>query len=788
MALRNLKKYRLYSAINLIGLVLSVTSCLLLLMYVEHELGYDQFHKKKNEIYRIVSFAELPDNQINIATTPAPLGPALVKDFPAVVNYVRITEPGRLLVEAGDKKFYEEEFLMADKAFFELFDFPMNGNIELALKEPNSLVISESLAEKYFGHEPAIGQLVTIDNEEAPFQITGVMKDLPQNTHFKASGLISYSTLDEDQVSFWGNFNNYTYIHLPGVTKDQFESNLVKICERYMAKDFSQFDAKVSFSMQALTDIHLRSTLEAELKPPGDISFIYIFTAIATLMIVIAGINYMNLATARSIGRAKEVGVRKVLGSVRSQLIKQFLLESTVMVVISVVIGLSLLTFLFPWFNELSGKDLNSNMIFEPINILSILLIIVVVGIGGGMYPAFYLSRFNPVDVLNGRKVNGTGYASLRKILVIVQFAISVILIICTLIIFDQLTYLQQKDLGFDKDHLIKIEINNPAAHDKLNVLATVIRQHPKVTGVTTGSATPGGENLNAQLFSLEKENGDSLELITQSFNADIDYIPTLGIEIREGRNFKSKSLDSAKSVLVNQALVEKMNWTQPIGKKIGQIYNRDLEMRIVKVVGVIRDFHLRSLNDLIEPMIISFRERNDYLLVRVNPVGLSSSINQLEKDWQKIMPQQPFEYRFVDQDFQAQYKTHQSRGQIMAAFSIFSIIIACLGLFGLASFASEQRTKEFSIRKVVGAGAMDIVFLMSKEFLILIAISTLISFPISYYFSISWLQNFPYHIEISLNSFAFAALLTFVFTFATISFHTIKTIQSNPARTLKME
>jgi putative ABC transport system permease protein len=792
ISIRNILKDKTYSAINILGLTIGITCSLFLLMYILDELSYDKYHKNAKNIYRIISNIKETDNAFTWAVAQIPLADELRDNYPEVKNAVRFFQLGSNLYKNGDKQFTETEFYLADSTVFDMFSYTfINGDPATALDNPFTIVLSEKIAIKYFGSAAAaFGQ--SFQNKEAEeFKVTGVIKDVPLNSHFRFEGLISRNTRP-GYNSGWGNFGVFTYIHLPeNYDLKKMQGSLDKVIKEKVNPIFDQYGIKVKYEMQPILDIHLHSKIQDEAEAGGDISYIYIFGAVAAFMIVIACINYMNLATARSANRAKEVGVRKVMGSQRFQLISQFLTESVVITLISLIVSMILIYALLPAFNGLANKELPFNYILQPTVLLSLIGVVLFAGIIGGSYPAFYLSSFNPVSVLKGKLAAKGGSVIFRKVLVVAQFSISIFMLISTLVVFDQLQYMRNKDLGFDKERVVRIELNERELRDKAEVLVSRFKQVNEVAGVGMANSSPS-QGIGKLLLKVEDNEGKLTDRGVDLFNADFDFVKTMGMQIVQGRDFSRDIIsDTTYAVLVNEAMVKRMAWKEPLGKKFvfagGGPNNTDIEKH---VVGVVKDYHQNSLYDAIEPLMIVLDRRNNYVFVRTEEGDVRKSLEAVEKAWKEIFPNYAFEYSFLDQDFNSQYKADEKRSQIFTAFSGLTIIIACLGLLGLAAFTTQQRTKEIGVRKVIGASIQGLVFLVSKEFFILVGIGMLLAFPASWYFTQSWLQNFAYRIELESEwlTFATAAILAFVITLITVGFHVVRAASANPVKSLRDE
>ncbi len=790
IAVRSITRHALYSTLNILGLTIGITASVLLLLYVNDELSYDQIHSNAANIYRVNTLATIQDTNMDAATTMAPLGPALYVDYPEVINFCRVVDVGEELVVQGDRKFYEDKFYFTDSSFFQMFDFQLlHGDPNTALTKPQSIVLSESIAKKYFGDADPIGKEIKTGAEAWTRTVTGVMADINAKSHIKPKALVAYSTLPEERTNFWGNISDFLYIELAqGTTSEQFSQNFPDVFDKYIRELFSQFDAHADFSLINIADIHLKSTSEGDPEPGGSMAYIYTFSAIAFFLLLIASINYMNLSTAQATKRAKEVGIRKVMGSHKKQLRWQFLVESTVVTLFSSVTSLILVFFLIPGFNTISGKSISQMFYTDPIIMVSFMFVVLFVGVFSGSYPAFYLSRFKPALVLKGRLAKG-GNVALRKGLVVAQFAVSLVMIISTIVVYEQLNYLNTKDLGFNKDLVMRIPLNGSTAMEKYDVLRTTLLQNPGIEAVGSGWHTPGNSNLNVQAITVETNNGEMIEKVFQTIFIDQHYLPTLEVPVVEGRHFlESIGRDTVDAVIVNESMVKHMGWDAAIGKKFSIILDQQLNRREVKVVGVIRDFHVRALRESIEPLVVHMNISNGSMVVRIKPTDIKSTLAYIEEEWKSIVPDRPLEYNFIQQDFEAQYEEDERKGQLFATFSGLSIFIACMGLFGLASFNSAAKRKEIGIRKVIGASLGDIIYLVSFDFFKLVAVSMIIAFPVAYYFMDSWLQEFSYSVEISLVTFVLSAAITTLITLITVGYHSLTAAFSNPAFSLKEE
>lgn len=789
VTLRNLRKDIWYSLLNVLGLTIGISFSLFLIFYIRDELNYDRYHEKADRIYRIVTYVQERDKNTNWTITQLPLGPTLKKDFPEVEESVRLLGRERTLFKNGDNNFYETKLYYADSTVFNVFTCKfIEGNAENALNEPNSIVISRTTAEKYFGkNTSAVGK--TLKTVYDLYKVTGVIEDLPKNSHLLFDMLISMSTvLKGRQVGQddWGNFNNFTYVLLkPGINAANFTKKLLPMYDKYMAPIFAQFNITMQYDAQPITAIHLHSKLEREPEELGSMSYIWIFSAVAFFMLLIACINYMNLTTARSARRAKEIGIRKVTGSTKKQLVLQFLSESLLTAFLSVLLSVLVVALLLPVFNGISGKAFRVHELLQPANVLLLLGILFFTGIVGGSYPAFYLSGFNPVNILKGQLSNASGNVSLRRTLVVLQFSISMVMLICTWVVYAQLAFLQKKDVGYNKEQVMTITVNTGQdERGKISAMNNEFRSLAGVTRVGTGNAYPGSSNSNLNLFTVETEKGWTDKAV-ECYGIDEQFLGTLGIPVVDGRNF-SGLVDTLRSILVNESFAKHFRWNNPIGKKVK--YSGDTSGNYLQVVGVLKDFNQQSLYNPIAPLLLFYGANGNMIQVKVHPANINETIASLESRWKKYFPQLPFEYKFLDDDFNSQYAADQKRGKIFAAFSILTIIITCLGLLGLTAFTTQQKQKEISIRRVLGASILQVMTMISRNYLWLALIAALVAFPVAYYFMKKWLNVFPYNTGLTVFPFVLSAFVILVTATTTSMFYSAKAALTRPSKILKTE
>lgn len=790
VALRNLKRDKWYSLLNILGLAIGISFSLLLIFYIIDELSYDRYNEKADRIYRVNAYVKEPDKDtMRWAITPFPMGEALSKDYPEVEEAVRFVGAGGgndIMYKNGDQRLYENKVFFVDSNIFKVFTHKfIEGNPKTALVAPNSMVLTQSVAEKFFGRNKTyVGKTLENINGDV-YKVTAVIKDVPKNSHLLFNILISRSSLPADFASNWGGFGFYTYVLLkPNTNAASFEKKLLPVYDKYLASIFAQFNIKMRFGIIPVTAIHLHADTANEPEELGSMSYIYIFAAVAFFMLVIACINYMNLTTARSARRAKEIGIRKVAGSTQKQLVAQFLVESIVTACFALLLSIGIIALLLPAFNSISGKYISFFTLLQPKTLLITLGVAAFTGLAGGSYPAFYLSKFNPVNILKGSLSKASGNVTLRRVLVVVQFSIAMIMLICTWVVYGQLKYLRNKDLGFNKEQVMNLRINGPNMSSKITAFKNEMRNIPQVLSVSTAQAVPG-QNINLQLFSVQSKNG-FVEQGVNNYAIDENYINTLGMKMAKGRNFTGLS-DTLRSIIVNEKMTQQFGWgDNAIGKRVK--FPGDTSGNYLEVIGVVKDFNQQSLYNPIAPLILFYQPVSNGVQLKLNAQNITPAVKSIENTWKKIFPDIVFQYTFLDQDFDSQYAADQKRGKIFTAFSILTIAITCLGLLGLIAFTTQQRQKELSIRKIMGAGVVEIVPLVTRNFIALVGISCLIAFPIAYLFMDKWLKIFPYNTGLSATPFLLSALTVLVITMLTVSFHAVKAATANPVKALRSE
>jgi putative ABC transport system permease protein len=782
-AVRHIRKHAGYSLLNILGLTLGITSALFLIIYVSDELSYDRYHKNANRIFRVSSKITETDDQFTWNVAQIPMGPQVVQDYPEVQSFVRFINMPRALYRYEDKEYNEDGFFYADSTLFDIFTYRvLKGDVRSAVKDPGKIVLTETIAARYFGESDPIGKILKSGNQS--FEVTGVIEDVPSNSHFRFDAVSARNNLPK-QIGNWGNFGVFTYLLLPpDLDVEVFEKKIQGMYDAHMKTIFEPLKIKIEYILEPITRIHLYSTNPGEPEPTGSVTYVVIFGIVALFLILIAAMNYMNLATARSAGRAREVGLRKVVGSRRGPLVSQFLSESIVLTLISLLLSIILVIILLPKFNLLAGKTFDLSILYSPEMILSVLAVILLVGIIGGSYPAFFLSGFSPVTVLKGEITQGSAGSLFRKILVVIQFTISVAMIVCTLVVFRQLNYLKTMDQGFDQKNIISLQLNNQDMARKYPVLKRALLENNEIKYVTSTN-TPVGEGSGKVIFNMETDQGMSQRGINFAV-VDHDFIDALGIKIVSGREFQQDMpSDTLTGVVVNEALASRMGWSDAIGKKVQLGDGTAINAR---VIGVMKDYHQTGMYNEIESLMLLYRERNNVVYIKLSGNNTENTIAYIESKWKEIFPDQLFAYTYLTERFERQFEADEKRGLIFTLFTILAIVIACLGLFGLASYLVEHRTREIGIRKVFGADEGVIVRLISKEFLILVTVSIIIALPLSYYIMSNWLENYVYRTKIGILLLILAAGLTLLITFITIGYKAYQAAILNPASSIKTE
>ncbi|GAB5525055.1 MAG: ABC transporter permease [Roseivirga sp.] len=790
VAFRSLLRQPGYTALNIIGLTVGIASSLIILLYIFHETSFDKQHSKGDRIYRLSTEITEPDNAFKWANMTRPAAFTIKNENPEVVQAARlqgVSGQGGRRFDYNQVDYYQENVYAADSTIFELFDYEfVAGDPKTALEAPNSIVINQSMATKIFKNENPIGQTLRSGGDrEMSLRVTGVYKDMPNSSHLIADALISWKTIFTGGDGSWGGWGVHSYVLVnEGVTKEALQVKLDSTVTKYIAPIFDPLNIKVKMIPVPLKSIHLTSDFENEPVPAGDIQYVRIFTAIAIFLIIIASINYMNLATARSAKRSMEVGLRKVMGAQRGGLIGQFLTESILITLIALILSILVMIAVVPGINSIVGTNLMIEGLLETNVILAVIGIVFVTGFLGGCYPAFFLSSFQPAAVLKGGG-GRSGSKLLRKFLVTLQFSISIFMLIGTLVIYAQMQFVRDKDLGFDKDQMMQIDFRSRADVEKWNVLKNELVQNPNIAGTGSSSTTPGN-GYAKNVFLIETEEGPMDNRGLDNYRVDYDFFPTLGVEVVQGRNFSlDYPSDSSQAVMVNEAMVRRMNWTNPIGKKINLSGNDSIPSALV--VGVVKDFHQQSLYDPITALMFLPSRINPSAIVKITG-DVSSTIDYIEEAWERTYPTTAFEYVFIDEQFMENYEADQIRGQLFLGFSGMTILIACLGLLGLASYTAEQRSKEISIRKVLGANTQGLINLLIRDFVVLIIIAAVPASVLGYFSMMGWLESFQFHITPGFTIFATVLIGTILVTVLTTGYHARKAATANPAEKLRSE
>lgn len=806
VAFRNLWKNKGYSAINIFGLAIGLATCLLITLYVTDELSYDKYNKNADRIYRINSDLRFGGSDLHITSTSDMMGELLKKDYPQVEEYTRIyNNEGSKLIKKGNDFIDESRIAFVDSTFFDVFTLPaIEGNPKKALFEPNTVVLAESAARKYFSSTDVLGKTLEINDGEktTAYKITAVIKNIPKESHFNFEFFLSMKNADYQ----WGQLtshNFHTYLLLkPGTDYKAFEKNFDQYTDKYVLPYAQQFvkissmdefrkaGNKLEYSLMPLTDIHLHSDFNFEITPSGNIQYVYIFSAVALFILILACINFMNLSTARSAKRAKEVGIRKVLGTERKTLVAQFLVESTLTALIALAIALLIAYFVLPVFNNVAAKTLTIKNLFHGKILPLLILLPFVVGLLAGSYPALFLSRFKPVVVLKGNANTGFKKSNLRNFLVVFQFATSIILIIGTIVVYSQLNYIQNKKIGFNKEQVLIIDgvtvLNKNAEVFKNDVLA--------MQGVSSGTLSSylpvSNSSRSDNSYSTEAVMSTKTGIDMQAWRVDYDYIKTMGMEIVQGRNFSKDYGSDSSAILITETTAKLIGYADPIGKIIyGPANNSNNNLLYpLHIIGVIKDFHFESMRQKLGPLCMRLANSTGLASFKVTSSNTKNLIAQIENKWKALAPGMPFSYRFLSDSFDQMYRSEQRAGSIAIVFAVLAILIACLGLFGLVTYMAEQRNKEIGIRKVLGASVSNVVTMLSKDFLILVAIASVLAFPVAWWAMHKWLQDFEYRINISIWIFIIAGVAALLIALLTVSYQAIKAALSNPVKSLRTE
>jgi putative ABC transport system permease protein len=796
-----MRKQRGYILLNVGGLAIGLTSFLFITLYVIHELSYDRFHKNYENIYRLKVVGRMSGGILDQAVTAAPMAKAMVNDYPEVLVASRVTRMGAWLIRFGENRFNEDGVLFADSSFFSVFDFKLlKGDPKTALERPKSMILTEEYAKKYFGTQDPMGQKMIVEADTNLYTVTGVVQNIPDNSHIKFDLLASLSTYPgQANNQQWVNHNFYTYIVVKdgtekSVLQEKFQGMVIKYVGPQIQQilgfsidDFRKAGNDFSYVLEPLKDLHLKGATQYNLEPMGSLTTVYIFAVIALLILIIAVINYVNLATAKSAGRAKEVGVKKVAGANKSGLISQFLGESLIIVTFATILAVLFVYALTPSFNQLIGKDLSVALFDSFFGVLSLIVLIIIVGISAGFYPAFVLASFNPVEVLKGTLNPGSMSKKLRGLLVVFQFTVSIVIIIGSIIVYNQLNFMTKKDLGFKKDNLIIIR-RPDAFYRQLEPFRDQVLQIPGVEKVGFSRAVPGTVYNNNAFF--KDEDPDKNTYLINQTQVSLDFPQALGVQLVEGRFFSREYGTDSTAVLINEATVKSLGLKDPVGKYILQPRGPQ-QFQKLKIIGIMKDFNIESMHKAITPVIFTVLGRGGgdmFATVRLKGNDVTGTIRGIEQKWQTFTTRQPFQYDFFSDTWDNLYTSEMKTGKIFILFSVLAVFIACLGLLGLITYITNKRTREIGIRKTYGASIQVVLSLLSKEVVYLILISSLIAYPVAYFGSKYWLEGFASKVNISPLIYVLATLVALAIGWLSISYQTIKAANYNPAKALRIE
>jgi putative ABC transport system permease protein len=800
-AYRNMRKQGGYVLLNVGGLAIGLTSFLFISLYVINELSYDRFHKNYQNIYSLKVVGRMAGGVLDQAVTAAPMAQAMLKDYPEVLAAMRVNRMGAWLIRFGENKFNEDGVLFADSTFFSVLDFRLlKGDPKTALVRPRSMVLTQKYAKKYFGNQDPMGQKMIVEADTILYTVTGVVQDVPDNSHMKFDMLASMSTYPgQANNQQWVSHNFYTYIVVkdgtdPAKLQEKFQGMVTKYVGPqiqqilgYSIDDFKKAGNDFRYVLEPLKDLHLKGATQYGLEPMGSLATVYIFAIIAILILIVAVINYVNLATAKSAGRAKEVGVKKVVGAYKSGLISQFLGESVIIVALAAIVAVILVYALTPSFNQLIGKQLSIG-IFDKISGIGILIgLVLIVGMSAGFYPAFVLASYNPVEVLKGTMSPGSMSKRLRGLLVIFQFTVSIVIIIGSTIVYKQLNYMTKKDLGFNKENMIIIR-RPDAFWQQIESFRNQLLQIPGVDKVGFSRQVPGTNFSNNAFFN--DEDPEKKTYLLEQAQVSFDYPQALGVQLIDGRFFSREYSTDSTAILLNETAVKSLGLKDPVGKFVLQPRGPQ-QFQKLKIIGVMKDFNIASMHKAIDPVcftVMGGGGGDQYATVRLTGVNIKATIKAIEDKWQNFTTQQPFQYDFFTDTWNNLYSSEMKTGKIFILFSVLAIFIACLGLIGLVTYITNKRTKEIGIRKTYGASITIVLGLLSKEVLTLILISSLIAYPLAYFGSKYWLEGFASKVNMSPLIYLFATLVVLIIGWLSISYQTVKAAGHNPAKALRID
>ncbi|MDN3655932.1 ABC transporter permease [Ferruginibacter paludis] len=800
IAWRNLWRNKAFSAINILGLAIGIATCLIIMLFVNNELSFDRYNTKADRIFAVSFQGNIQGEKMNEGTVMPPVAQTLKADYPEVEASTRLRNFGTPKITVGNKSFKEDAFAFVDANFFQVFTLPLiAGDEATALREPNTVVLTKAMAHKYFGDEDPIGKVITLNGDKnTVLKVTGMINEVPVNSNFHFEIFASMSGLAEAGVDDWMRSNFHTYLLLAkNYDYKKLEVKLPQVVDKYIGPqmlkamgtsltDFRKKGNDISFHLKPITAIHLDPDYPNEMSPAGDVRNVYIFGAIAVFMLLIACINFMNLSTAGASKRAREVGIRKVLGSLKSELVKQFLFESIIISAIALLLAITCIYTALPVFNKLTGQSLSLRFADHPFLLPGLVLFVLFTGVLAGSYPAFYLSSFKPIAVLKGKFINGKKGLGLRGSLVVFQFFISIILAVGTTVVFKQLYFLQHKDIGYNKDQVLIIPNVWTLGKNQETFYQQLVNDS-RVASVSGSGYLPAGPSDNNNFFVSPEQNPGQM-IKTLRYDVDENYIATLGIHLQAGRNFSKDFSTDSSAVILNETAAKVMGWEKgAVGQNI--LYSNNKGEKInYHVIGVVKDFNFKSLHERISPLVMSYAPNRGTLIAKLKTTDVAGLTNMLAKRWTELGSEDPLSYSFLDDRFNNTYKGEQKIGTILGIFAGLTILVACLGLFGLAMFTAQQRTKEIGVRKVLGASVLEVTNMLSKEFLKLVLIACIIAFPLAWWAMHKWLQDFAYQTTISWWVFAGAGVAASLIALSTVSFQAVKAALVNPVKSLKAE
>ena len=796
-SIRALSRQKTHVVINITGLMVGMVCSMIIALFIIHELSYDRFNEKKDRIYRVILNGRLGGQEVKVTYTASPIGPTMKNEFPEVEDFVRMNPWGETTIRYGEHSFTEKDFMEADSSFFNFFSIPLlRGDAAKVLSEPRTLVLSETAAERIFGREDPVNKMLKIGTDTALYRVTGIMKDIPDNAHFTADILSSFMTNPRANDDQWLSNSFSTYVLLfPGASPQSAEARIPDMIIKYVGPILQSFlglsidefmaqGNKYNMYLQPLVKVHLDPTIEQAMKPANDPKYLWIFGSIGILIIIIAAFNFMNLATAQAARRAKEVGIKKVSGSSREQLMGQFLTESVVLSFIAMILAIVVTLLVLPYFNNLLGIGMRADWRMIPL----LFLVSGVIGILAGSYPAFYLSSFNPYMVLKGVVIKGKNSGRLRNLLVILQFAISIILIIGTMIMFRQLQFMQNKELGFDKENVMVITRADAIGNHILS-FKDELKKIPGVLNVSASTAVPGHSNNNNG-YRVQGRPEESFLLQTNW--VDYDYLDTYGFKLASGRFFDKSHATDKDACIINECAVNHYQFTEPFDIRfLAPTGDNPDDFQTKPVIGVVKDFHFESLRTRIGPYIMHFKDENNnwgYVSLRLAAGTDPGTLAAIEKVWLSYTSGDPIQYFFMDKDLERLYKEERQNSKLAVMFTILGILVASLGLFGLTSFTVQQRTREIGVRKTFGASVYNIWYLIAKEILVLITVSAVVAIPFAWWIAGNWLQNYEYRISLQPLDFVAGFFVAIFTALLTISYRAIRTAQMNPVISLRYE